>query len=76
MDYKTYPVTDIKSHRSYLVRKDDVASMQFTLFTGALLILKKSLNKHVRNYLFVSDQTLDLLGLAIRGNNTSKRKTK
>ena len=73
MDYKTYPVTDIKSHRSYLVCKDDV---EFTLFTGALLILKKSLNKHGRNYLLVSDQTLDLLGLAIRGNNTSKRKTK
>lgn len=75
MDYKTYPVTDIKSHRSYLVCKDDVARMQFS-FTGALLILKKSLNKHGRNYLFVSDQTLDLLGLAIRGNNTSKKKTK
>lgn len=66
MSYKTYPVSDIKSHRSYLVCKDDVARMQFT-FTGALLILKKSINKYGRNYLLVSDRTLDLLGLAIRG---------
>lgn len=67
MAYKTYPVRDIKSHRSYLVCKDDVARMQFTLFSGSLLILKKSINKRGRNYLNVSDRTLDLLGLAIRG---------
>ena len=75
MDYKTYPVSDIKLHRSYLVCKDDVARMQMAL-AGAVLILKKSLNKYGRNYLLVSDRTLDLLGLAIRGNNTSKKKTK
>jgi len=66
---KTYPVNDIKSHRSVLISKDDVACMQFTLFSGALLILKKPINKSGRNYLNVSDQTLDLLGLAVRGNN-------
>jgi len=64
---KTYPVNDIKSHRSVLISKDDVARMQFTLLSGSLLILKKPINKHGKNYLFVSDRTLDLLGLAVRG---------
>lgn len=75
MSYKTYPISDIATHRSYLVCKDDVARMQMAL-AGAVLILKKPLNKRGRNYLLVSDRTLDLLGLAIRGNNTSKRRTK
>ena len=66
MSLKTYPIRDIITHRSYLVCKDDVARMQFA-FDGAVLILKKSLNKRGRNYLLVSDRTLDLLSLAIRG---------
>ncbi len=75
MDCKTYPICDTVSHHSYLICKDDVARMQMSL-AGAVLILKKPLNKHGRNYLRVSDQTLDILGLAVRGNNTFKKKTK
>lgn len=66
MGYKTYPISDIKSHRSYLVCKDDVARMQFA-FAGTVIILKKFLSKRGKNYLLVSDRALDLLGLAIRG---------
>ena len=66
MSYKTYTVRDIRSHRSYPVRKNQIARTQFG-FMGTLLILKKSLNKRGRNYLLVSDRTLYLLGLAIRG---------
>ena len=66
MNYKTYPVRDTVSHRSYLVCKDDVARMQFA-FTGAILVLKKPIDKRGTNSIIVSDRTLDLLGLAIRG---------
>ena len=67
MAYKTYKVRDIVSHRSYPVRKCDIARMQFT-FAGTALILKKPIRKIGRtNWLAVSDRTLDRLGLAIRG---------
>lgn len=69
MAYKTYKVRDIVSHRSYPVRKCDIAYMEAT-DNGTALVLKHPVRKgnceFNRNAVIVTDRTLDRMGIAKR----------
>lgn len=69
MAYKTYKVRDIVSHRSYPVRKCDIAYMEADDY-GTALVLKHPVRKgnceFNRNAVIVTDRTLDRMGIAKR----------
>ena len=70
MAYKTYKVRDIISHRSYSVRKCDIAYMEKEDI-GTALVLKYPVRRgdceFNRHAVVVTDRTLVRMGLAKRG---------
>lgn len=69
MSYKTYKVRDIVSHRSYPVRKCDIAYMEATN-NGMALVLKFPVRRGKitfnRNSVIVTERTLDNMGIVKR----------
>ena len=76
MAYKTYKVRDIVSHRSYPVRKCDIAYTEAMLVGTAPAVLatalvlkhpvRKGNCKFNRNSVIVTDRTFDRMGIAKR----------
>lgn len=69
MAYKTYKVRDIVSHRSYPVRKCDIAYTE-AAYCGTALVLKHPVRRgncvFDRNAVIVTDRTLDRMGIVKR----------